>query len=60
MGGGMSIGQRLKRGAFDWWRMLPAILIVLPLMLVHQLQLFVCAVIAQREGQSLIAKGVAS
>lgn len=32
-----------------------ASLIVLPLMLFHQLQLFVCAVIAQREGQRDIA-----
>jgi solute carrier family 10 (sodium/bile acid cotransporter), member 7 len=32
-----------------------ASLIVLPLMLFHQLQLFVCAVIAQREGQRAIA-----
>jgi solute carrier family 10 (sodium/bile acid cotransporter), member 7 len=33
----------------------PTGLIVLPLMLFHQLQLFVCAVIAQREGQRDIA-----
>jgi sodium/bile acid cotransporter 7 len=36
-----------------------ASLIVLPLMLFHQLQLFVCAVIAQREGQREIAVSVA-
>jgi sodium/bile acid cotransporter 7 len=35
-----------------------ASLIVLPLMLFHQLQLFVCAVIAQREGQRVIAESV--
>lgn len=36
-----------------------ASLIVLPLMLFHQLQLFVCAVIAQREGQRDIAQSPA-
>ena len=35
-----------------------ASMIVLPLMLFHQLQLFVCAVIAQREGQRVLAANV--
>jgi sodium/bile acid cotransporter 7 len=38
----------------------PVSLIILPLMIFHQLQLFVCAIIAQRRAATLIASGAAA